>query len=332
DGVDAKCQVIPSSHNKGMGDLCSYLIVGPIQKIKSQVVQKVEGIVGELVKGANVEKEGEIEKTAHVTLDSVHFKGATLVLLAYGENEPTEMENASGHVKFQNNYNRVHVQLSGNCKMWRSDVTSKDGGWLSIDVFMDIVEQKWHANLKVVNLFALVWQIISKLFCEREVAVCLMQKCIDKAAEMQIRSAIALDHLKNYIYSESDKEAHVREHLNVSDGSRRDETILHMLCILNGLLYILMEDKVKVLGARSVVKALSLGVVLMMLCGEIKRARVVSRVVVMIVLLMLRVHWLTLVGGDSEELESDGVRVGKRGLLPLVLRRKTLLLERGTIT
>nr|GEZ55536.1 putative transcription elongation factor SPT5 homolog 1 [Tanacetum cinerariifolium] len=46
---------------------------------------------------------------------------------------------------------------------------------------------------------------------EREVAVCLMQKCITKPAEMQIRSAIALDHLKNYIYIEAYKEAHVRE-------------------------------------------------------------------------------------------------------------------------
>nr|GEW96720.1 embryo defective 2410 isoform 2 [Tanacetum cinerariifolium] len=163
DGMDAKCQLIPSSQNKGIGDLWSYLIVGPIQKIKSQVVPKVEGIVGELVEGANVEKEGEIEKMAPVTLDSVHFKGATLLLLAYGDNEPREMENASGHVKFQNNYNRVHVQLSGNCKMWRSDVTSEDGGWLSTDVFVDTVEQKWHANLKVVNLFAPLFERILEI-------------------------------------------------------------------------------------------------------------------------------------------------------------------------
>lgn len=46
---------------------------------------------------------------------------------------------------------------------------------------------------------------------EREVAVCLMQKYIDKGSELQIRSAVALDHLKNYIYIEADKEAHVRE-------------------------------------------------------------------------------------------------------------------------
>lgn len=38
-----------------------------------------------------------------------------------------------------------------------------------------------------------------------------MQKCIDRGPEMQIRSAIALDHLKNYVYIEADKEAHVRE-------------------------------------------------------------------------------------------------------------------------
>ncbi|GJT46690.1 putative transcription elongation factor SPT5 homolog 1 [Tanacetum coccineum] len=56
-----------------------------------------------------------------------------------------------------------------------------------------------------------LWMVKCAIGHEREVAVCLMQKCIDKAAEMQIRSAIALDHLKNYIYIEADKEAHVRE-------------------------------------------------------------------------------------------------------------------------
>lgn len=71
-----------------------------------------------------------------------------------------EMENVNGHVKFQNHYGRVHVQLSGNCKMWRSDVMSEDGGWLSVDVFVDNVEQKWHANLKIANLFAPVRYIV----------------------------------------------------------------------------------------------------------------------------------------------------------------------------
>lgn len=39
----------------------------------------------------------------------------------------------------------------------------------------------------------------------------MMQKAIDKGPELQIRSVIALDHLKNYIYIEADKEAHVKE-------------------------------------------------------------------------------------------------------------------------
>ena len=38
-----------------------------------------------------------------------------------------------------------------------------------------------------------------------------MQKSVDKGSELQIRSAIALDHLKNYIYVEADKEAHVKQ-------------------------------------------------------------------------------------------------------------------------
>ncbi|KAK7858872.1 putative transcription elongation factor spt5 like protein 1 [Quercus suber] len=46
---------------------------------------------------------------------------------------------------------------------------------------------------------------------EQEVVVCLMQKGIDKGSELNIRSAIALDHLKGYVYVEADKEAHVKE-------------------------------------------------------------------------------------------------------------------------
>ncbi|GJZ15561.1 hypothetical protein Tco_0551238 [Tanacetum coccineum] len=75
-------------------------------------------------------------------------------------------------------------------------------------------------------------------------------------------------------------------HLNVSDGSRRDKTILHMLYILNGLLYIVMEglevvdflldmfffEKVKALGSFDIPW-------------------------------LALVPWLTLVGGDSEELD-----------------------------
>ncbi|KAL9245104.1 hypothetical protein vseg_018792 [Gypsophila vaccaria] len=56
-----------------------------------------------------------------------------------------------------------------------------------------------------------LWMVKCAIGREKEVAVCLMQKCIDKGPELQIRSAVALDHLKNFIYIEADKEAHVRE-------------------------------------------------------------------------------------------------------------------------
>jgi len=70
------------------------------------------------------------------------------------------MENVNGHVKFQNHYSRIHVDLSGNCNTWRSDLISEDGGWLSANVFVDTIEQNWHANLKIDNLFVPVTFII----------------------------------------------------------------------------------------------------------------------------------------------------------------------------
>ncbi|XP_077211563.1 putative transcription elongation factor SPT5 homolog 1 isoform X2 [Tasmannia lanceolata] len=56
-----------------------------------------------------------------------------------------------------------------------------------------------------------LWMVKCAIGHEREAAICLMQKCIDKGSELQIRSAVALDHLKNYIYVEAEKEAHVKE-------------------------------------------------------------------------------------------------------------------------
>ncbi|GFP89849.1 putative transcription elongation factor spt5 homolog 1 [Phtheirospermum japonicum] len=56
-----------------------------------------------------------------------------------------------------------------------------------------------------------LWVLKCAIGREREVAFCLMQKYIDNADELQIASAIALDHLKGYIYVEAYKEAHVRE-------------------------------------------------------------------------------------------------------------------------
>uniref|UniRef100_A0A1J3FXK4 Transcription elongation factor SPT5 n=1 Tax=Noccaea caerulescens TaxID=107243 RepID=A0A1J3FXK4_NOCCA len=56
-----------------------------------------------------------------------------------------------------------------------------------------------------------LWMVKCAIGREREVAVCLMQKFIDRGSDLQIRSVVALDHLKNYIYVEADKEAHVKE-------------------------------------------------------------------------------------------------------------------------
>ncbi|EOX92502.1 Global transcription factor group A2, putative [Theobroma cacao] len=55
-----------------------------------------------------------------------------------------------------------------------------------------------------------LWLVKCEIGHEREAAVCLMQKSIDRT-ELQISSAIALDNLKNYIYIEAQKEAHVME-------------------------------------------------------------------------------------------------------------------------
>lgn len=68
------------------------------------------------------------------------------------------------------------------------------------------------------GVFELLFVNAYQIGKEREVAACLMQKYIDKGPELQIRSVIALDHLKNYIYIEADKEAHVKE-VCVSDVS-----------------------------------------------------------------------------------------------------------------
>ncbi|KAK3131898.1 hypothetical protein QOZ80_6AG0513120 [Eleusine coracana subsp. coracana] len=55
-----------------------------------------------------------------------------------------------------------------------------------------------------------LWMVKCAIGHERETAICLMQKSIDRT-DLQIKSAIALEHLKNYIYVEAEKEAHVKE-------------------------------------------------------------------------------------------------------------------------
>nr|XP_016449596.1 PREDICTED: putative transcription elongation factor SPT5 homolog 1 [Nicotiana tabacum] len=56
-----------------------------------------------------------------------------------------------------------------------------------------------------------LWMVKCAIGHEREVAACLMQKQIDKAFNLKIKSVIALDHIQNYVYVEADKESHVRE-------------------------------------------------------------------------------------------------------------------------
>ncbi|OIT37244.1 hypothetical protein A4A49_14511 [Nicotiana attenuata] len=148
---------------KNLGQLGANSIVKPMERLKFEMSPRVEDIVAELVDGDDGKHASSVEKMVPVILDSVHFSGGSLMLLAYGDTEPREMENVTGHVKFQNHYGRVHVQLNGNCKMWRSDIRSDNGGWLSTDVYVDMTEQKWHANLKIVNLFVPLFERILEI-------------------------------------------------------------------------------------------------------------------------------------------------------------------------
>ncbi|KAL5975173.1 hypothetical protein ACLOJK_031852 [Asimina triloba] len=152
--------------SKVMGEMLSNHLANHIQKLKASMSIKAEDLAAELGEGVDAEGEG-VEKMLPVTLDSVYFTDGTLMLLGYGDREPShsailEMENVNGHVKFQDQYGRAHVQLSGNCKSWRSDVIS-DGGFLAADVFVDNIEQKWHANLKIANLFVPLFERILEI-------------------------------------------------------------------------------------------------------------------------------------------------------------------------
>ncbi|XP_074570034.1 protein SUBSTANDARD STARCH GRAIN 4, chloroplastic isoform X1 [Curcuma longa] len=111
----------------------------------------------------DVTKTTSIKKALPVTLDSVHYAGGTLMFLGFGDIEPREMIEVNGRLKLDNYYSGVHVQLSGNCKEWRKERTCEGGGDLSADVFVNILEQNWHANLKIINLFAPLFERILEL-------------------------------------------------------------------------------------------------------------------------------------------------------------------------
>ena len=70
------------------GEQFSNFLAGSFQKLKCGVAPKVEVIVAELVDGVDVVQTEGIEKMLPVTVDSVHFKGGTLMLLAFGDREP----------------------------------------------------------------------------------------------------------------------------------------------------------------------------------------------------------------------------------------------------
>ncbi|KAI3839833.1 hypothetical protein MKW98_010138, partial [Papaver atlanticum] len=77
-----------------------------------------------------------------------------------------------------------------------------------IDEISDVEQQALLPSIKDPKL----WMVKCAMGREREAAVCLMQKRIDRGhREMQIRSVISPHYLKNYIYVEADKSAHVTE-------------------------------------------------------------------------------------------------------------------------
>ncbi|KAJ6853899.1 uncharacterized protein M6B38_101165 [Iris pallida] len=133
------------------------------QNHKSGFSLKSEDFDAELAVEANEDHMDGIQKVLPITLDSVYFTGGTLMLLGFGDQEPRQMVKVDGCVRFQNQYNRIHVQLNGDCTEWKSDPTPQSGGQLSIDVFVDTLEQKWHANLKIANLFAPLFERILEI-------------------------------------------------------------------------------------------------------------------------------------------------------------------------
>uniref|UniRef100_A0A0D9UXI8 Translocation and assembly module TamB C-terminal domain-containing protein n=1 Tax=Leersia perrieri TaxID=77586 RepID=A0A0D9UXI8_9ORYZ len=134
-----------------------------IQKLKLLFAIGPEDVSAELSQGVDQIHPGGVQQSLPITLDTVYINGGNLMLLGYGDQEPREMKHANGHIKFKNCYNRVHVHVTGNCMEWRQDRTSQGGGYLSTDVFVDIAEQTWHANLNVVNAFAPLFERILEI-------------------------------------------------------------------------------------------------------------------------------------------------------------------------
>ncbi|KAL2346811.1 hypothetical protein Fmac_000811 [Flemingia macrophylla] len=76
-----------TSFFRNIEGLTSFFVSGPIEKLKSEMGLKVEDIVAENVDEVDVLQSEGLTKILPVTLDSVHFRGATVMLLAYGDRE-----------------------------------------------------------------------------------------------------------------------------------------------------------------------------------------------------------------------------------------------------
>lgn len=77
-----------SSAVKNLGEVWSSIFVNPLQRLKSEIGKRVEHITTELVEELDEENTSGMAKMIPLVLDSVHFKGGTLMLLAYGDTEP----------------------------------------------------------------------------------------------------------------------------------------------------------------------------------------------------------------------------------------------------
>ncbi|KAK1436441.1 hypothetical protein QVD17_02221 [Tagetes erecta] len=146
-------------------------------------------------------------------------------LEAYVDSDAEEEEEEDGEDDFIVNDNRAELHEEGHARRIHSIIPDEQE---DVEALEKIIQDRYarsHAeyddddDVSEVEQQALLpsvrdpklWMVKCAIGHEREVAVCLMQKCIDRGSELQIRSAIALDHLKNYIYIEADKEAHVKE-------------------------------------------------------------------------------------------------------------------------
>lgn len=77
-----------SSAFKSIGEAWTCTFVNPLQRLKSEIGERVEHITTEIVEEIDEDNTSGMTKMIPLVLDSVHVKGGTLMLLAYGDTEP----------------------------------------------------------------------------------------------------------------------------------------------------------------------------------------------------------------------------------------------------